>query len=240
MILAVSFVFLSGCQAQADEVSDRMEEVGFITKQPQPAKTLEMNKTAPAENPINTLSVNKGNKPETLSIPAIGIEAEVLPLGTEKDGRMAVPKTPDEVSWFEPGYLPGENGRAVIAGHVDAVGDPAIFWDLADLKACDEIMVAGGEKELKFKVYAMESVELDLADIEDIFGCRSTPELVLITCSGEFDFERGTRRERQKRTLLNRMHFLHFFFLPSLTRKSFDMLNLNEKRGRRKRNGNRN
>lgn len=196
MILAVSFVFLSGCQEQADEVSERTEDVGFTTKQPQPAKTLEVNQTAPAENPINALSLNQGIQPETLSIPAIGIDAEVLPLGTEKDGRMAVPKTPDEISWFEPGYLPGENGRAVIAGHVDAVDCPAVFWDLADLKAGDEIMVAGGEKELKFKVYAMESVELDLADVEDIFGYRSTPELVLITCSGEFDFERGTREER--------------------------------------------
>ncbi|UJF27656.1 class F sortase [Planococcus sp. 107-1] len=73
---------------------------------------------------------------------------------------------------------------------------PAIFWDLADLKAGDEITVAGGEKELKFKVYAMESVELDLADVKDIFGYRSTPELVLITCSGEFNYERGTREER--------------------------------------------
>lgn len=191
-----SFVFLSGCQVQEDEVSERTEDVGFTTKQPQPAKTLEMTKTAPAENPINALSLNQGIQPETLSIPAIGIDAEVLPLGTEKDGRMAVPKTPDEVSWFEPGYLPGENGRAVIAGHVDAVDGPAIFWDLADLKAGDEIMVASGEKELKFKVYAMESVELDLADVKDIFGYRSTPELVLITCSGEFDYERGTREER--------------------------------------------
>lgn len=196
MFLVGSFVFLSGCQAQEDEVSERTEDVGFTTKQPQPAKTLEMTKTAPAENPINALSLNQGIQPETLSIPAIGIEAEVLPLGTEKDGRMAVPKTPDEVSWFEPGYLPGENGRAVIAGHVDAVDGPAIFWDLADLKAGDEITVAGGEKELKFKVYAMESVELDLADVKDIFGYRSTPELVLITCSGEFDYERGTREER--------------------------------------------
>lgn len=155
-----------------------------------------MAKTAPAENPINALTQNQGIKPETLSVPAIGIEAQVLPLGTEKDGRMAVPKTPDEVSWFEPGYMPGQNGRAVIAGHVDAVDGPAIFWDLADLEAGDEIVVGGGEEELKFKVYAMESVELDLADVENIFGYRSTPELVLITCSGEYNFDRGTREER--------------------------------------------
>lgn len=196
MILTGSLVFLAACQEQADEVSERTEDVGFITEKPQPAKTLQMNTAAPAENPINALAQESGIRPATLSIPAIGIETDVLHLGTEKDGRMAVPKTPDEVSWFEPGYMPGENGRAVVAGHVDAVDGPAIFWDLADLKAGDEIQIAGDGETLKFQVYAMESVELDLADIDGIFGYRSTPELVLITCSGEFDFDRGTREER--------------------------------------------
>lgn len=191
-----SAVFLSGCQPD-DEVSERTKNIGFAAEQAKPEKIVPSEpEAAPAENPINALSQEEGIQPATLSIPAVGIEAEVLHLATEENGDMAVPKTAEDVSWFEPGYAPGQNGRAVIAGHVDAVEGPAVFWDLADLEAGDEIIVAGSEGELTFKVYAMESVALALADVKDVFGYRSTPELVLITCSGEFNFERGTREER--------------------------------------------
>lgn len=196
LILIGSAAFLSGCQP-VDEVSERTKNVGFAAEQVLPEGAVPAaSEAAPAENPINALSQEKGIQPSTLSIPAIGIEAEVLHLATEENGDMAVPETAEDVSWFEPGYAPGQNGRAVIAGHVDAVEGPAVFWDLAQLEAGDKITVAGSEGELTFKVYAMESVELALADVADIFGYRSTPELVLITCSGEYNFERGTREER--------------------------------------------
>ena len=109
---------------------------------------------------------------------------------------MDVPDTIEDVSWFAPGYKPGENGRAVIAGHVDGIDGPAIFWDLAELEAGDEIIVEGEDGQLVFQVYAIESVELELADVQSVFGYRSSPELVLITCSGDYDHNRGTREER--------------------------------------------
>lgn len=52
------------------------------------------------------------------------------------------------------------------------------------------------DRTLKFEVHTMESVALDLADVSKVFGCTSSPELALITCSGTYDFERGTREER--------------------------------------------
>ena len=174
-------------------MSVRTENVGFASDQ-MPAEIVKK-KEKPAENPINALK-REGIIPERLSIPSIGVEADALQLGVTANGEMDVPSTIDEVSWFEPGYKPGENGRAVIAGHVDGIDGPAIFWDLAELKAGDEIIIEGEESRLIFKVYAMESVELNLADVDSVFGYRSSPELVLITCSGEFDHNRGTRKER--------------------------------------------
>ena len=194
-------MILSGCQAPADEVSTRTKDVGFSVKQTQPASVSipeEQTENAveePAVNPINALK-REGIAPETISIPAIGVSAEVLHLGTKENGEMDVPETIEDVSWFEPGYKPGTNGRSVIAGHVDGVDGPAVFWDLADLEAGDEIIVEGDGEQLTFRVYAMESVSLELTDVEDVFGYRSSPELVLITCSGDYDFNRGTREER--------------------------------------------
>lgn len=184
---------LAGCQNTTDEVSVRSEDVGFASERKYSVS--EATVKTPVENPINALK-RVGIAPEKISIPAIGVEANALHLGMKENGEMAVPGTIDDVSWFEPGYKPGENGRAVIAGHVDGVNGQAIFWDLAKLEAGDEIIVEGEGKELKFRVYAMESVELELADVQSVFGYRSSPELILITCSGDYDHNRGTRAER--------------------------------------------
>ncbi|MDN3450499.1 class F sortase [Planococcus sp. APC 3906] len=193
---------LAGCQEVEDEVSVRTENVGFAAEQ---TEKVEVNVKAaepagepagePAKNPIN-LSTRTGIAPESLKIPAIGVDTSVQHLGTTETGEMAVPDNIDEVSWFSPGYQPGQNGRAVIAGHVDGVDGPAVFWDLSELQPGDEITVEGEGRQLIYKVHTMESVPLDQADIPKIFGYSSSPELVLITCSGTYDFDRGTREER--------------------------------------------
>ncbi len=185
---------LSGCQETEDEVSERSKDVGFAPAQ---SEKVEVNIKAvqPTGNPINA-SAQSGIIPESMSIPAIGIDAPVQHLGTTETGEMAVPDKIDEVSWFSPGYKPGQNGRAVVAGHVDGIDGPAIFWDLSKLEPGDEIIVEGEGRKLIFKVHTMESIPLDEADIPKIFGYSSSPELVLITCSGTYDFDRGTREER--------------------------------------------
>ncbi|HSP21853.1 MAG TPA: class F sortase [Planococcus sp. (in: firmicutes)] len=189
---------LAGCQEVEDEVSVRSENIGFAAEQTEQVEVeVEVNVKAatPAGNPINS-STRTGIEPESLKIPAIGVDTSVQHLGTTETGEMAVPDDIDEVSWFSPGYQPGQNGRAVIAGHVDGIDGPAIFWDLSELQPGDEITVEGEGRQLKYKVHTMESVPLDQADVPKIFGYSSSPELVLITCSGTYDFSRGTREER--------------------------------------------
>lgn len=189
---------LAGCQEAEDEVSVRSENIGFAAEQTEKVKVeVEVNveAAAPVGNPINA-SARTGIKPEALKIPAIGVDTSVQHLGTTETGEMAVPDDINEVSWFSPGYKPGQNGRAVIAGHVDGIDGPAVFWDLSELQPGDEITVEGEGRQLKYKVHTMESVPLDQADVPKIFGYSYSPELVLITCSGTYDFSRGTREER--------------------------------------------
>lgn len=192
-LMALLLLFLlAGCQQPVDEVSIRSENVGFTLDEP---AAVTIQQPAPLSNPINGLK-RTGIQPDTLKIPAIDVEAQVQHLGMTKTGEMAVPDNIEDVSWFSPGYQPGQNGRAVIAGHVDGVEGPAIFWDLSELQLGDEILVQDEDRTLTFKVHTMESVPLDLADVSAVFGYTSSPELVLITCSGTYDFDRGTREER--------------------------------------------
>ncbi|WP_298825970.1 class F sortase [uncultured Planococcus sp.] len=192
LILVLALFLLAGCQQPVDEVSVRSENVGFTLDEP---AAVTIQQPAPAKNPINGLK-RSGIQPTSLKIPSIQLEAQVQHLGTTENGEMAVPNNIEDVSWFSPGYQPGENGRAVIAGHVDGVDGPAIFWDLSKLQLGDEVMVQDKERTLTFKVHTMESIPLDLADVSQVFGYTSSPELVLITCSGTYDFDRGTREER--------------------------------------------
>jgi sortase A len=192
LLIMAAIVFLCGCQQQTDEVSKRSENLDFEAGEP---ATVEVQKPVPAANPINSVK-REGILPAKLEIPAIDVVSEVLHLGLTETGAMAVPDNGEEVSWFSHGYQPGENGRAVIAGHVDDLEGPAIFWDLYKLKAGNDIIVTEGGKQLKFKVYKMESVPYETADLPSIFGYRSSPELVLITCSGIYDHSKGTRNER--------------------------------------------
>ena len=191
MALPILFL-LAGCQQPVDEVSVRSENIGFTSDE---AAAVTIQQPAPVSNPINGLK-RTGIQPNTLKIPAIDVEAQVQHLGTTSTGEMAVPDNIEDVSWFSPGYQPGQNGRAVIAGHVDGVEGPAIFWDLSKLQLGDEVLVQDEDRTLTFKVHTMESVPLDLADVSTVFGYTSSPELVLITCSGTYDFDRGTREER--------------------------------------------
>ncbi len=187
------FFLLAGCQQPVDdEVSVRSENVGFTLDVP---AAVNIQQPAPAENPINGLK-RTGIQPTSLKIPSIDLEANVQHLGVTEKGEMAVPDNIEDVSWFSPGYQPGQNGRAVIAGHVDGVEGPAIFWNLSELELGDEVVVENKDRTLIFKVHTMESVPLDLADVSQVFGYTSSPELVLITCSGTYDFDRGTREER--------------------------------------------
>lgn len=192
LLLILALFLLAGCQQTADEVSVRSENVGFTLDEP---AAVNIQQPAPAKNPINGLK-RSGIQPTSLKIPAIDLEAQVQHLGITENGEMAVPDNIEDVSWFSPGYEPGENGRAVIAGHVDGVDGPAIFWDLSKLQLGDEVVVQDKDRTLTFKVHTMESVPLDLADVSQVFGYTSSPELVLITCSGTYDFDRGTREER--------------------------------------------
>jgi hypothetical protein len=61
-------------------------------------------------------------QPTSLAIPAIGVNAAVEQVGVNAQGNMDVPRNPNNTAWYAPGARPGQQGNAVIAGHVDYAG----------------------------------------------------------------------------------------------------------------------
>lgn len=135
--------------------------------------------------------------PAFIRIPSIGVETAVEKVGTLENGQMDVPKDVENAGWYEPGTKPGGQGSSVIAGHVDSKTGPAIFYKLNKVKKGDLIEIEDQDgNTLTFSVYDTKSFPRLEAPVNEIFGFTYRKTLNLITCTGEFNHDKGTHEER--------------------------------------------
>ncbi|EUJ40299.1 peptidase C60 sortase A and B [Listeria weihenstephanensis FSL R9-0317] len=135
--------------------------------------------------------------PLRLEIPAIQVDTAVIQVGKTADGQMEVPDNTVQTGWYDPGYKPGGQGKAVIAGHVDSKQGPAVFFYLKELQAGDKILLTDkAGRKLTFAVQTKKSYLAEKAPIDQIFGSSTDRLLNLITCTGTFDTERRTHIDR--------------------------------------------
>ena len=129
--------------------------------------------------------------PVSVRIPAIGVSARVVPLGLDSSGEVAVPplSTPFVTSWYDKGSAPGQDGPAVLLGHVDAAGvGPAVFYKLGDLVPGDLVYVTRQDHRTAiFRVTAVALYPEQQFPTKQVYGFTPNPTLRLITCGGDFD-----------------------------------------------------
>lgn len=192
LYVMMAAIIMAGCSSQPDA------ETAEGTQAPNNEQQTASISAPSSESKIDILKDSRtGIIPATIEIPAINVKTTVEQVGTLKDGRMDVPKNPGNVGWYEPGTLPGAPGNAVLAGHVDDLTSPAVFYDLHKLKNGDKIMVTDTDGQtLTFEVYDQKTFPRLDAPIEDIFGFSFASTLNLITCSGDYDPETTERAER--------------------------------------------
>jgi LPXTG-site transpeptidase (sortase) family protein len=159
---------------------------GMLLSSHTPGSINPMRVTAP--EPAGETKAGLPQQLGTLVIPAIGVNAPIEPVGRLPGGEMAVPlkRQWDGVGWYQYGPLPGEQGSAVIDGHLDRPGgSPAIFWRLHDLHVGDIVMVVetGGQMQ-RFRVTQMVAYHPANAPLRRIFKKDSGKFLNLITCAG--------------------------------------------------------
>ena len=137
-------------------------------------------------------------RPVRLSIPAIGVQARVVPVALKAGtGEMEVP-TVDVVGWYRFGPALGEMaGSTVIAGHVDDARQGAgAFFRLRQLGPGQRVSVAGSDGvQRTFRVVAREVFGKDAAPLDRLFGRDGAPRLTLITCGGDFDRSRRSYQD---------------------------------------------
>lgn len=133
--------------------------------------------------------------PTRVVVPAVGIDAEVIPLGVDDGGDMRVPSDPDVAAWFQDGPLPGQTGVALLVGHVDSTVGPAVFHPLRQLRPGDVVQVLDAQGSMVDFVVDQVSVHAkDDFPTRLVFAPTGGSELRLVTCSGAFD--RRTREYR--------------------------------------------
>ncbi len=178
-------------QATAESATPTPEEAA--TPQPQAAAD------AAAEAAPEVTAAPLHAVPVRVSIPRIGVNARVIPVGTAPDGAMDSPNNPYDVGWWDPGARPGDYGSAVLGGHVDYAGyGAAVFWNLKLLRPGDQIRVLEADNtQLLFSVNDVQTYSYsDTSVIDRIFRTADRQGLNVITCTGTFDARTHNYDER--------------------------------------------
>jgi sortase (surface protein transpeptidase) len=132
--------------------------------------------------------------PTRVVIPAIDVDAELVPVGLDEEGAMAVPDF-GLAGWYTEGPAPGHPGPAAIAAHVDSRAGPDVFFRLRELAPGDEVRVSyDSGDEVTFVVQTSEQAPKDELPGDRIWPVTGERLLTLITCGGDFD--RGVRSYR--------------------------------------------
>lgn len=147
----------------------------------------------PADSTTSAVTLSKTR----LTIPNIGVDAEIESLGLTPTGAMDTPEGPNNVGWYSLGVRPGEMGSAVIGGHRGwKNGESAVFDDLDRLKKGDSITVTDTHGETHIFIVS-ETRVYDRSDIvPEVFISNGGAYLNLITCIGIWNDELKSSQER--------------------------------------------
>jgi sortase (surface protein transpeptidase) len=123
--------------------------------------------------------------PVRISIPAIGVDARVIPLGLNRDRTIQVPSNLADTGWFRPGPEPGEQGPAVVVGHLAGRSGPGVFVRLRYLRPGKIITIHLRDRStVRFVARSMIRVPKNRFPTSRVYGRTPQPTLRLITCAG--------------------------------------------------------
>jgi sortase (surface protein transpeptidase) len=132
--------------------------------------------------------------PVAIDVPSINALSNLIPLKKMSNGELEVPSVdrPMLAGWFAEGVRPGDDGPAVIAGHVNGrisgIAVPGIFSKLKQMIPGDKIhILRSDDSEVSFAVTAVREYKKAEFPTEMVYGNTTGSELRLITCGGAYD-----------------------------------------------------
>ncbi|WP_245717628.1 class F sortase [Nocardia jejuensis] len=167
VVAALVSVLLSGCSSDAPAAS---------------------NAAASSTSAVKTAPGVARSTPTAFTISSINASGSLISLGLNADGTVQVPADYRQAGWYQQGPAPGEQGSAVILGHVDSYQGEGIFFSLKKVKPGDMIDVARADgKTAHFKVTDVRMYSKSEFPDQLVYGSRGGATLQVVTCGGQFD-----------------------------------------------------
>ena len=125
--------------------------------------------------PPRPVAVTRVARPVYLSIPVIGVRTRLIRLGLTAQGTLQVPASTAVAGRYTGSPRPGQVGSAIIAGHIDSVLGPGVFFRLRLLRPGDLVYVRHADGTLAvFRVYAEHMYAKDRFPTRQVYGPAPT------------------------------------------------------------------
>ena len=124
------------------------------------------------------------DRPTRLTIPRIGVDGGLQPVGLLADGAMETPPY-GEIGWYDEGPPPGAVGASVIVAHVHGPQGDDVFARLHELRRGDRVRVDTTGGQVVVEVEDTVVVDKDNLPYERMWPETRSRRLSLITCAGE-------------------------------------------------------
>ncbi len=134
-----------------------------------------------------------GFVPERLVLDVLGIDAQLVPTVVDTGGALVPPPDLSQLGWWR-GVRPGSGaGSVLLAGHLDSrVYGQGPLARIVDLDVGDRAVLTGPSgAEAAYVVRGVQTIPKDQLPAAELFGSGGAERLVLVTCGGTFDRDRG-------------------------------------------------
>ncbi|GAA2773982.1 MULTISPECIES: class F sortase [Streptomyces] len=166
----------------------------FDVGPPQPAGAAAADSRVPGATVVPSAEPLPYSMPDRVRIPAIQVDAPVMPVGLDAEGWVDAPppEDPNLAGWFTGAVTPGEKGTAVVVGHVDNAQGPAVFYGLGAMKKGNRVEIQRKDgRTAVFEVYGIEVFAKNAFPGNRVYSSKGTAELRVITCGGGFSQQNG-------------------------------------------------
>ena len=131
--------------------------------------------------------------PVRLLIPALGVNAPVLPTGVQVGGSLAIPTDPSNIGWWAGGGFPGEpTGAVILVGHINSAAlGPGALLRLQDVRPGTLVTVIASGRAFRYRVVALRAYPKANLPVTAVFSQQVAARLVIVSCGGPFDASTG-------------------------------------------------
>ena len=173
-----------------------VDTAGITTTTTTPATTTTVAPVVPVVRSGAPAAAAVVGDPLSITIPDIGVASPLVATGVLPDGTVDVPADAGIAGWFTGGPRPGEQGPAVIMGHVDSRRTgPGVFFRLAELPIGAVVVVDTTTGPQRFVTREVSRFPKDEFPTDLVYGAEAGATLRLVTCGGSFDRSTGHYRD---------------------------------------------